>query len=490
MNTQPTLTFSESLQVAYSELKAIPINLLDTRQERLVDLLVSIVNEVTDNGKATSACTGVVDQDYWCNLMQVSNEVGFKYLGAGHFSAAFSHPMLPKRVIKIGFKKEDSGAAYTAWCRANQGRAGVPVIHAVSRSAGCYTVVLDKLDEFEYQKPVTDYYGAIREVINGDTIEAWDNLSIELIKTSQDIRKFFKGIAKFDIHRGNVMIHPDTGHLVITDPVSFSEDIATKEAPLDFDELVKEIAATHAKSLIEKFRKRHAWNHGGKIVDRKKRRQRKVAHAKMEKYREAKRKLDAQVKRDVKVLGRNHDLVVWDGGWLAPNDARKILGNVLKDELNVRRSDARLQHVPNRVAKIDCLLNNEFLLENQQTPLQPSWGKLFGVLEAKAVGRILRQQHKVTFKMPDGIKCKGGMCRADMVIMGDDALIKGIRKWQGNNNALNGEATMIALQQGFRPKDERVRALMEKQWDAMRHQEDAVRLQFENFKRNLDKQIW
>ena len=411
MNTQPTLTFSESLQVAYSELKAIPIDLLDTRQERLVDLLVSIVNEVTDNGKATSSDTGVTNQGYWDGFILIAEDVGFKYLGSGHFSAAFSHEMLPKRVIKIGFKKEDSGAAYTAWCRANQGRAGVPVIHAVSRSAGCYTVVLDKLDEFDYPGASKDYYCAIRDTIHGDVAETWDILSIELVNTAQDIRKFFKGIAKFDLHYGNVMIHPDTGHLVITDPVSFSEDVATKEAPLDFDELVKEIAVAHAKSLIEKLRKRHAWNHGGKIVDRKERRQRKVAHAKMAKYQLAKMNLDVQVNRNVKVLGRNHDLVIWDGGWLEPDDARKALGNILKDELNVRRSDARLQHVPNRVAKIDRLLNNEFLLENQQTPLQPSWGKLFGVLEAKAVGRILRQPHKVDFKMFEGIKWKAGIRR-------------------------------------------------------------------------------
>ena len=435
MDTQPTLTFSESIQVAYSELKAIPIDLLDTHQERLVDLLVSIVNEVTDNGKATNSDIDVVDQDYWKGLRVIAKNVGFKYLGSGHFSAAFSHKMLPKRVIKIGFKKEDSGAAYTAWCRANQGRAGVPVIHAVSRSAGCYSVVLDRLHEFKYQEPVlTDYYEVIRDSIHGDAAVTWDNLSIELAKTSQDIRKFFKGIAKFDLHSGNVMIHPDTGHLVITDPVSFSEDVATEEAPLDFNELVKEIAIAHAKSLIEKYRKRHAWNHGGKIVDRKERRQRKVANAKMGKYREANRKIDARLKRDVKVLGRNPDLASWAINYGFPNGARNALGNLLKDELIIRRSDVRLQHVPNIVAKIDCLLNNEFLLENQQTPLQPSWGKLFGVLEAKAVGRILRKgPEKLNFTLPKHIK------------------------WQR---------------------------------DLRRHQEDVERLNFDNFKRNLDKQIW
>lgn len=418
MNTQPTLTFSESLQVAYSELKAIPIDLLDIRQERLVDLLVNIVNEVTDNGKATSSDNGVTNQQYWRGFMSIAKEVGFEYLGSGHFSAAFSHEMLSKRVIKIGFKKEDSGAAYTAWCRANQGRAGVPVIHAVSRSAGCYTVVLDKLDEFKYQGASKDYYCAIRDSIHGDAAETWDNLSIELVKTSQDIRKFFKDIAQFDLHSDNVMIHPDTGHLVITDPVSFSEDVATKEASLDFDELVKEIAVSHAKSLSEKCRKRHAWNHGGKIVDRKERRQRKVVDAKMGKYREAKRKLDAQFKRDVKVLGRNHDLVAWAIDYGFPNGARNALGNLLKDERSIRRSDARLQHVPNRVAKIDRLLNNEFLLENQQTPLQPSWGKLFGVLEAKAVGRILHQPHKSDFKIPDEIKGKGVIRRGELNCLG------------------------------------------------------------------------
>lgn len=56
------------------------------------------------------------------------------------------HELLPGRVIKVGFKKEDSGAAYVAFCRMHQGRVGIPNVYHVARHAGCYTVVLDELE--------------------------------------------------------------------------------------------------------------------------------------------------------------------------------------------------------------------------------------------------------------------------------------------------------------------------------------------------------
>ncbi|WMX18716.1 serine-threonine kinase [Yersinia phage vB_YpEc11] len=393
MNTTVTttgLTFGESIHAELEAIQALPIDKLDTRQGRLVELLVSIVNHETENGQLTEGDMGVTCQDYWNTLEMYAQGVGFKFLGAGHFSAAFAHLMLPKRVIKIGFKKEDSGAAYTAWCRANQGRAGVPTIHAVSRSAGCYTVVLDRLNEYEHGKGQRRYYEIVRDTIYGhDDESAWDAYSQDLVDTSKDIRTFFKGIARFDLHMGNVMVHPDTGLLVITDPVSFSEDLATVEAPLDFDELVKEIAEAHAAEFIRKAKTRHEWKHGGKILGRKQWRRDKKAFANRQKARAIEQALKDKQERDIKVIGRDHPKAI-QLEWCFNETAKKLRNDILEQALKVRRSDVRLQHIPNRVAKVDRLLNNELLLENRQTPMQPSWGKLFGNLEAQAVGRVLR----------------------------------------------------------------------------------------------------
>jgi hypothetical protein len=177
-----------------------------------------------------------------------SKDVGFKFLGAGHFSAVFEHSLLPNRVIKVGFKKEDSGAAYAAWCRMNQGRAGVPTIHAIARHAGCYTVVLDKLFEFNSEKDskkdseVTHYYELAAASLYGRDTGFWDDFSKNLKNTISDIRSFFVDIASFDLHEGNVMVNSN-GDLVITDPVSWTREdtISRTKFHIDTDELLAEV---------------------------------------------------------------------------------------------------------------------------------------------------------------------------------------------------------------------------------------------------------
>lgn len=147
---QPTaITMYASRMMTLATIKALPIDRLNERQPMLVDLLVSIVNYETDNGSCTDGNVYVSSQDYWKTLLAAAKDCGFEFLGNGFFSAAFKHEMLPQKVIKIGFKKEDSGAAYAAWCRMNQGRIGVPVIHGIARHAGCCSVVLDELTALE-----------------------------------------------------------------------------------------------------------------------------------------------------------------------------------------------------------------------------------------------------------------------------------------------------------------------------------------------------
>ena len=51
----------------------------------------------------------------------------YEHLGHGFFSAVYSEPEDNSVVYKVGFKKDDSGAAYAAFCRNNQRRAGIPI---------------------------------------------------------------------------------------------------------------------------------------------------------------------------------------------------------------------------------------------------------------------------------------------------------------------------------------------------------------------------
>ena len=254
-------TFGSRIHTALDVIKNLPIDALDERQPRLVSLMADIVNHETSDGDDTDHHSDCESQDYWNTLMIYTRDVGFKFLGAGHFSAAFKHDLLPGKVIKVGFKKEDSGAAYAAWCRMNQGRVGVPTIHAIARHAGCYTVVLDELREYNCAESMmlNAYYDLASSTLYGRDVDIWDDFSMDLKQTMWDIRAFFKDIASFDLHRGNVMVN-NKGELVITDPVSWTNEdkVSRDKFQIDADELIAEIEAAAREEAIERCRNRKA----------------------------------------------------------------------------------------------------------------------------------------------------------------------------------------------------------------------------------------
>ena len=262
-------TMTISARVA--AIRALSIGELDKRQGMLVALAADIVNHETENGALTIAegNNALEAMPYWTTLNEYMRGAGFTRLGNGHFSAAYRHHMLPNKVIKVGFKKEDSGAAYAAFCRMHQGRQGIPTIHDIQRHAGCYTVVLDELEPLP-----TDYWGDVdedhdafsqfdllRDVIHyGETREAFStDLMADLYETAIEIRKFFTGIARFDMHSGNAMMDK-RGNVIITDPVSFTaEDALPKEDfMVDPDELLREIEMVAERKLIARCKARKA----------------------------------------------------------------------------------------------------------------------------------------------------------------------------------------------------------------------------------------
>lgn len=267
---------------AIDAIKALPICELDKRQGMLIDLLVEMVNSETCDGEITELNQCLEAQDWWTTLQCLTADAGFKMLGNGHFSAAYSHPLLPNRVIKVGFKKEDSGAAYTAFCRMYQGRAGIPNVYDVQRHAGCYTVVLDALNDCERYDNGGHYkYAEIAgDIIDcnsdeHDALTGWDG---EFVETCKLIRKFFEGIASFDMHSGNIMFS-NGGVPYITDPVSFSQKKDGGAFSIDPEELIKEVEEVARQKVIDSAidRKRR---HKERPVRRKlKRRNRKARKA-------------------------------------------------------------------------------------------------------------------------------------------------------------------------------------------------------------------
>ncbi|AEJ81473.1 protein kinase [Erwinia phage vB_EamP-L1] len=160
-------------------IKELPIAQLALRQPMMVGLLVDIVNHCTDGGNETSAAVGVERQDYWQLLKEMAGDAGYKFLGAGYFSATFKHEMLPGKVIKIGFKKEDSGAAYAAYCRSQGATVGLPVIHDLARHKSCYSVVLDELREYRNNRAIhteelDKQFEIVRGIINYGEVHLWE----------------------------------------------------------------------------------------------------------------------------------------------------------------------------------------------------------------------------------------------------------------------------------------------------------------------------
>lgn len=287
------------MQARLDVIRYLPICELDKRQPLLVTLIADIVNAETSDGDDTDSDWGLERQDYWQTLKIKAKDAGFDLLGNGHFSAAFKHELLPGKVIKVGFKKEDSGAAYVAFCRMHQGRVGIPNVYHVARHAGCYTVVLDELEPCNRSgNHLHDRYADLAYYfVEGESDPAdYEEGDQPFIETCQMIRKFFYGIASFDMHSGNIMFTKD-GKPVITDPVSFSADRDREPFSLEPEDLLAEIEQiAHAKMVERCKRNKAKRDPNGEIrIARRKankeRRARRKAHARWRKERE---RIDAE----------------------------------------------------------------------------------------------------------------------------------------------------------------------------------------------------
>lgn len=248
------------MQERLDVIRNLPICELDKRQPLLVALIADIVNYETSDGDDTDSDWGLERQDYWQTLKIKAKDAGFNLLGNGHFSAAFKHGLLPGKVIKVGFKKEDSGAAYVAFCRMHQGRVGIPNVYHVARHAGCYTVVLDELEPCQRHANEThEHYADLANYFvetDGEPEEHHEK-DLAFIETCQMIRKFFYGIASFDMHSGNIMFTKD-GKPVITDPVSFSADEGREPFSLEPEDLLAEIEQIAHDKMIERCKRNKA----------------------------------------------------------------------------------------------------------------------------------------------------------------------------------------------------------------------------------------
>ncbi len=207
---------------------------------------------------------GISNQAWFYDLNETLENAGLQLLGTGHFAATYRTP--DGLAVKIGFKREDSGASYAAYCRSMVGNKCTSKVLGIRRFELVYIVVMPCYDTYRGapERTVNVLHLRAMYVIVYKTFHNYDEVAItvdqciksacvsfantpkvveeykecltrgtfraeleELFKEAQEVHRFFNGIASFDIHEGNVMLEHDlntaTGYrMIITDPVSWS----------------------------------------------------------------------------------------------------------------------------------------------------------------------------------------------------------------------------------------------------------------------------
>ena len=207
-------------------------------------LNIEIAQKLIAELKAKLATEEIQDQlsdmrhedDYARDAVDLCTGTAFDYLGGGYFSIVVSHPELEGYAIKVGLKKEDSGATYAAFCRDRPNKFYPKILH-IESCANAYFVILPKYVSMEDYDGCSDFVNMFLDWVEDDKFtdrsfqhlpskqEAWDRVYGEgCTDAARAIVRFFKDIARLDMNKKNVMFDPIGMHVVFTDPVSFTRN--------------------------------------------------------------------------------------------------------------------------------------------------------------------------------------------------------------------------------------------------------------------------
>lgn len=244
----------------------------------LMDQAHSVLTSIQDD--YMMEISELTDYEEWRNrrwseefIAVARDMLELKLIGSGHFAGVFRIANT-ETVLKIGFKLDDAGAAYAAYCRANPSK-HVPEIKALRRFHNCYMVVMplyETTKEAHLCCEMSDklylqvqYEAAHNAVENGcDTFDADDLINYTLVhqkwyepvkglvtngmaqyntarymlnmmSDAMRIHNYFTGSVWFDLHGDNVMWVNDSSapggyRIIITDPMIWTCD---KEDPLE-----------------------------------------------------------------------------------------------------------------------------------------------------------------------------------------------------------------------------------------------------------------
>ena len=207
-------------------------------------LNIEIAQKLIAELKAKLATEEIQDQlhnmrdedDYARDAVDLCTGTAFNYLGGGYFSIVVSHPELEGYAIKVGLKKEDSGATYAAFCRDRPNKFYPKILH-IESCADAYFVVMPEYVSLEKYSNWANFGEMFRCWCTDDELtqrsfrhlpskqEMWDSIYGEgCTEAARAIVRFFKDIATIDMHNENVMFDPVGMHVVFTDPVSFTRN--------------------------------------------------------------------------------------------------------------------------------------------------------------------------------------------------------------------------------------------------------------------------
>lgn len=190
---------------------------------------------------STAIQEGVLE--YMCDDMRITlidvaqriQALGFYLVGNGHFAVVLAHPDYPDVVFKVCTNMDDKYHAFVQYCE-SACTPHLPVVHAKDVREFAAVYVLDNLIEHDTVNSPASAWQIQSRVSN--SLRNWHyqpsvhwNCVPRKVKASPMYPRKLMVVARrlakwvhrnnfqWDLHDGNIMWHPKTGALVITDPV-------------------------------------------------------------------------------------------------------------------------------------------------------------------------------------------------------------------------------------------------------------------------------
>lgn len=174
------------------------------------------------------------------------HSAGFREIGSGAFSTVFTHPVCPGYAFKVSWIAGDMTRQWAKFAVDNFGRVPcLPEIIMPKAQHSVWTCWMPLYETLEYNEDC-DADVAYADAVDAYSDMGWrggeaplDDLVFEELDDSSPAvhakavalltaivaaHNEFAAYGSMDLHRGNVMVDPRTGELVLTDPLSFPNE--------------------------------------------------------------------------------------------------------------------------------------------------------------------------------------------------------------------------------------------------------------------------